>query len=221
MSHNIAVILSGCGYLDGAEIRESVLSLLALDRQGARVKMFAPDEFQFHTVDHLNSDTIQDGQRNTMIEAARIARGNIQPLDELQPEQFEALILPGGYGVAKNLSNLAFEGASAKLHPKFAEVLESFYQAKKPIGAICISPAVICLGLGKYGIEVTIGEDPGTAQVIESLGGKHINCKVDEIHTDQQHRIVSTPAYMDANASISAVSTGIEKCIAKVLEMLK
>jgi len=219
MSHKVAVILSGCGYLDGAEIRESVLSLLSLDRLGAEVSIFAPDEDQYHTVNHLDTTEVE-GRRNILEESARIARGQIRALTKLDPNEFSALVLPGGFGVAKNLSSLAFDGPQGKINPDLAKVLRSFYEAKKPIGAICIAPAVICLELGREAIEVTIGNDAGTAEVITSLGAKHVNHNVDEIHVDEKHRIVSTPAYMYGDANISAVATGIEKCIAKVFEML-
>jgi len=219
MSHKVAVVLAGCGYLDGAEIRESVLSLLALDKASAEVQIFAPNIEQHHVVDH-NSNTECDQKRNVLVEAGRIARGEVKALPELKSDNFDALIIPGGFGVAKNLSTLAFKGTQAELNPDFAKIIHSFYEAKKPIGAICIAPAVICLALGAKGIEVTIGEDEEMAQVITSLGGKHINCSVEDIHLDEANRIVSTPAYMFADASIGAVSKGIEKCVAKVLEIL-
>lgn len=219
MSHKVAVILAGCGYLDGAEIRESVLSLLALDKLGAEVNIFAPDEDQYHTVNHLDTTEVE-GTRNILQEAARIARGQIHALSKLDPNEFSALVIPGGFGVAKNLSTLAFEGPKGKLNSDFARILRSFFDAKKPIGAICIAPAVICLELGKEGIEVTIGNDAGTVEAITALGAKHVNHNVDEIQVDEKHRIVSTPAYMYGDAKISSVAVGIEKCIAKVFEML-
>jgi len=220
MSHKIAVILSGCGYLDGAEIRESILSLLALDKLGAEVSIFAPDEDQYHTINHLDTTETKE-KRNMLEEAARIARGKINALSKLNPHEFSALVLPGGFGVAKNLSTLAFDGPKGKLNPDFAKVLRGFFEAKKPIGAICISPAVICLELGREGIEVTIGDDPDTIEAIIALGAKHIKRKVDEVHVDEKHRIISTPAYMYGDAKISDIAQGIEKCVAKVLEILR
>lgn len=142
-------------------------------------------------------------------------------MSKLEADNFDALIIPGGFGVAKNLSSLAFKGPQADINPKFASILRDFYNSKKPIGAICIAPAVICLELGKEGIEVTIGNDAGTAEAIVALGAKHIECSVEEIHIDEKHRIVSTAAYMFGDAKISDVAMGIEKCVAKVLEMLK
>ncbi len=220
MKNKVAVILSGCGFLDGAEIRESVLTLLALDKAHAEVKVFAPDKDQFHVIDHSQSQELSQ-TRNILVEAARIARGDINPLSSLKVDDFDALVIPGGFGVAKNLSSLAFDGPKGKLDADFERVLNEFFAEKKPIGAICISPAVICLGLGKHGIEVTIGNDEATAGAITALGAKHFSCKVDEIHVDMPHRIVSTPAYMYADAPLSAVALGIEKCVGKVLEMLK
>ena len=220
MSQKVAVVLAGCGYLDGAEIRESILSLLALDKAGAEVEIFAPDIEQHHVVDHTSNKEFPD-TRNVLVEAGRIARGHVKALAELKSADFDALIIPGGFGMAKNLSTLAFKGAEADLNPSFSKVIHSFFEAKKPIGALCISPAVICLALGTKGIEVTIGEDEEMAQVITSLGAKHIKCSVEDIHVDELNRIVSTPAYMFSDASIAAVSIGIEKCVLKVLEIIK
>ena len=220
MKNKVAVILSGCGFLDGAEIRESVLSLLALDKAGAEVKIFAPDINQHHAIDHSKSEE-EGSSRNVLVEASRIARGDISPLSNLKAQDFEALVIPGGFGVAKNLSTLAFEGPKGELNADFERVLNEFYEAKKPIGAICISPAVICLALGKHAIEVTIGNDEGTAGAITELGAKHINKEVHEVHVDTKHRIVSTPAYMFGDAPLADVAMGIEKCVDKVLEMLK
>lgn len=220
MSSKVAVILSGCGYLDGAEIRESVLSLLCLDKLNCEVSIFAPDRNQYHVINHCKGEEAS-GERNILQEAGRIARGKISPLTELSSSNFDALVIPGGFGVAKNLSTLAFDGPQGKIDSTFQAILEDFYNEGKPIGAICIAPAVICLALGKHGISVTIGNDSSTAEAIEALGAKHISCEVDEIHVDEEHKIISTPAYMYDGAPISGVASGIEKCISKVLEMRK
>ncbi len=211
----IAVILSGCGYLDGAEIRESVLTLLYLDQQEAEFEIFAPDSDQHHVVNHLTGEE-QEGTRNSLVEAARIARGEIKPLKDLHAVGFDALIVPGGFGVAKNLSNFAFKGADAELFPEFAAVLQDFHVTKKPIGLICISPAVACAAL--KGIKVTIGEDADTAKAIKEMGGKHIEQASDEVYIDSANKIISTSAYM-RDDKISNIATGIEKLVAKTLEL--
>ena len=209
----VAVILSGCGHQDGADIRESVLSLLYIEKNGASYECFAPS-VSFSAINHIN-DAVE-GSRNTLDESARIARGEIKDFSYLKPEFFDALILPGGYGAAKNLSNLALKGAEATVLPEYANIVQGFNKAGKPIGAICISPAVLVAALGKG--KVTIGNDPSTIKVIEALGGRHQECETDEICVDNTNRIVSTPAYM-YDDSISRVSDGIEKLVAKVLEL--
>jgi len=214
----VAVVLAGCGYLDGAEIRESVLSLLYLDQLGAKVHCFAPDIEQHHVVDHLAKSEAPES-RNVLKEAARIARSDIQPLSALNPKEFDALVLPGGYGVAKNLSDLAFKGKDATVLPAYASVIEAFHNAGKPIGAICIAPAVVALALKHKGVTLTIGEDAGTAAVIEASGNKHQNSPTDQVVVDSKHRIASCSAYMRDDA-IARVAEGIQKCIAAVMAMV-
>ncbi|BBR75169.1 hypothetical protein WP4W18E11_34850 [Acinetobacter baumannii] len=145
----VAVILSGCGYLDGSEIRESVLTLLALDTVNIEYQIFAPDEPLFHVIDHVSGEINMTERRNILQEAGRIARGKISSLDQLNENEFDGLILPGGFGVAKNLSTFAFKGAEARVHSTVASILKAFHQSKKPIGAICISPALLALTFGE------------------------------------------------------------------------
>jgi enhancing lycopene biosynthesis protein 2 len=215
----VAVILSGCGHLDGAEIRESVLSLLYLDQHGADVHIFAPDKAQRDCINHQTGQPKEES-RNILEEAARIARGKIEPLSALKPEAFHALVLPGGYGAAKNLSDLALAGADATVLPEFEAAVRGFYDAAKPIGAICIAPAVLCAALKGEEITVTIGEDAGTASAIEAMGGTHQNCATDNIVVDEAHHIVSCSAYM-RDDRLANVATGIEKLVAKVLAMVQ
>lgn len=210
-----AVILAGCGYLDGAEIREAVLTLLALDRQGVAVRIFAPDIPQTHVVNHL-TQAIEPGARNVLVEAARIARSQISPLSALDPAEFDLLVCPGGFGVAKNLSRLAF--GEAEVLSEFANVLRDFHSAGKPICAICIAPAVVVTAL-RVGT-VTIGEDPGTAAHIEAVGGTHVPRPVSGILVDRDNRIVTTPAYMYGDARIADVADGIESAVDATLELL-
>lgn len=220
MTH-IAVILSGCGVYDGAEIHESVLTLLHLEHQNASYQCFAPDLPQHHVVNHLNGD-VMDEQRNVLTEAARIARGQIKPLSSLHAEDFDAVILPGGFGAAKNLSNFASAGAQAKLLPQLKQVLTNFIVAKKPLGFICIAPAMIPLLFTDHAVNsqvtLTIGHDQTTAESITAMGGQHITCRVQDIVVDHAAKVVSTPAYMLAQSILEA-NEGIEKLVKAVLEL--
>lgn len=213
----VAVVLAGCGYLDGAEIRESVLALLYLDQLGAEVVCFAPDIDQYHVIDHVLRSEVPE-KRNVLKEAARIARSDIRALSGLDAGDFDALVLPGGFGVAKNLSTLAFKGADAALLPDYARVIADFYQAKKPIGAICIAPAVLALALKHQGVSLTIGDDKETASIILASGNMHIEAATDEVVIDDGHRIASCSAYM-RDDKISRVAEGIEKCVRAVVAM--
>lgn len=217
-SPRVLVVLSGAGYLDGAEITEAVVSLLSLGRAGARVQVTAPDKLQAHVVNHLTGEVQEDEQRNVMIEAARIARGQVIPLSQAGHEGFDALFMPGGYGAAKNLSSFAFEGPNASVDPDLARLLQGFHGAGKPIGAVCISPAVLVLGLGKG--TVTIGDDAGTAEAIEAMGGSHCACPVTEITVDRENKVVTAPAYMYGSAAIQDVAAGIERAVSATLELL-
>jgi enhancing lycopene biosynthesis protein 2 len=214
----VAVILSGCGYLDGAEIRESVLALLYLDQAGAKVEIFAPDIDQYHVVDHLSGNPTKES-RNVLKESARIARSKIKPLQQLHAVDFDALVLPGGYGVAKNLSDFAFKGKDASVEPDFARVVTEFYQAQKPIGAICIAPAVLAVILqSQGGATVTIGEDAGTAAAITACGSTHEICDTEDFVYDPANKIASCSAYMRED-SIAKVAQGIEKVVKQVLSV--
>ncbi len=213
---HVCVTLSGCGYLDGAEIHEAVIPLLALFRAGASVQCAAPNKVQMHVVDHLSGDVASGEQRNVLVESARIARGAIIPLSEVQATDYDAVFLPGGFGAAKNLSNLAVAGPKGAADPELVRVLGDFHSAGKPIGAVCISPAVTVMALGKG--SVTIGSDPGTADAIGAMGGSHTDCPVTGHHVDTENKIVTAPAYM-CDASIAEVADGIEKAVASTLEL--
>jgi enhancing lycopene biosynthesis protein 2 len=220
MSKKVAVILAGCGYLDGAEIRESVLSLLYLDENNADVKIFAPDKDQHHVINHLNGEEVANETRNVLIESARIARGDISPLSDLNASDFDALILPGGFGVAKNCSTLAFDGADMNIDEEYKKAINDFYDDKKPIGAICISPAILVASLkAKTKTKVTVGEEENN-DLIESLGGTHTAKRTDDIEIDNDNNIVSTSAYMRDDARISDVSKGIENLVKEILERI-
>jgi len=214
----VGVILSGCGFQDGAEIHESVLTLLALSRAGAEAVCFAPDIDQAKVVNHLTGDETGE-TRNVLQESARIARGAIQDVASANAEELDALILPGGFGAALNLSNFAVAGPDSDVDAGVAALVRAMHAAKKPIGAICIAPAVIARVLGDDGAPtLTIGNDEGTAGALEACGATHESCPVDAFVVDLDARIVSTPAYM-LGPEIKDVAAGIERCVAEVLTL--
>jgi len=217
MSKKIGVLLSGCGVFDGSEIHEAVLTLLALSRAGAEAVCMAPDMEQFHVVNHLTQEVTGE-KRNVLVESARIARGQIMDLADVKESELDGLILPGGFGAAKNLSDFAVRGKEAAVHPGVRALLREMVEKGKPVGAICIAPAVVAGALGEKGPELTIGSDEETALAIEGMGGRHRVCGVSMIHHDEENRIVSTPAYM-LGSSIAEVAEGIEKLVARVLEL--
>lgn len=216
----VAVVLAGCGHRDGAEIREAVLTLLYLDQQGAKVSIFAPDIAQQDVINHYTGEPME-GERNVLVEAARIARGDIKPLAEAKAADFDALIMPGGYGAAKNLSDLASKGKDATVLPDLKRLLMEFVHQKKPIGAICISPAVLTAAIGKdVHPTVTIGDDKGTEAAIIAMGGAHEVRASDEVAVDEKNRIASCSAYMRQD-SLSRIAKGIEKVVTEVLKFAK
>ncbi|QYM97553.1 isoprenoid biosynthesis glyoxalase ElbB [Dickeya ananatis] len=212
----VGVVLCGCGVYDGSEIHEVVLTLLAIDRAGAEAVCFAPDKEQLHVVNHLNGEVTGE-KRNVLAESARIARGKIQPLSSADPLQLDALIVPGGFGAAKNLSDFATRGADCEIDKELKILTREIHKKNKPIGFICIAPAMLPKLLDTS-VRLTIGNDMGTAQAIEAMGGVHVECPVDDIVVDVAHKVVTTPAYMLAN-SISEAASGIEKLVARVLEL--
>ncbi|HWD30067.1 isoprenoid biosynthesis glyoxalase ElbB [Pseudomonas caricapapayae] len=212
----VAVILSGCGVYDGAEIHESVITLLRLDQRGAEVQCFAPNIAQMHVLNHLTGEEMPES-RNVLVESARIARGNIKDLREADAKDFDALIVPGGFGAAKNLSNFAVEGSGCSVHPDVLSLAEAFAEAGKPVGLICISPALAAKIYGP-GVVCTIGNDADTSAAIVKMGGTHEECDVHDIVEDTQRKLVSTPAYMLAQ-SISEAAGGIYKLVDRVLEL--
>jgi len=213
----VAVILSGCGVYDGAEIYESVLTLLRLDQQGAEVSCFAPNIPQMHVINHLTADESISEPRNVLVEAARIARGEIADLELASHQEFDAVIVPGGFGAAKNLSNFALAGSGMMVNPTFKQFIQSMHGAGKPVGLICIAPAMAGKLFGE-GVKCTIGNDLQTATAVEEMGARHARCAVDEICIDTAHKLVTTPAYMLAE-SISQAAIGINKLVDTVLEM--
>ena len=216
MSKKVAVILSGCGVYDGAEIYESVVTLLRLDQRGAQVQCFAPNIAQLHVINHLTGEEMPES-RNVLVEAARIARGEIKDIREADAEEFDALIIPGGFGSAKNLSNFAIEGTGCTVQPDVLALTEAFAEAGKPVGLICISPALAAKIYGP-GVTCTIGNDADTATALNKMGATHQECAVSDIVEDKARKLVSTPAYMLAQ-SISEAASGINKLVDRVLEL--
>jgi enhancing lycopene biosynthesis protein 2 len=218
MPRKVGVLLSGCGVMDGAEIHEAVCTMLALDRAGAEIVCLAPDREQAAVVDHLKGQPVRE-KRNVLVEAARIARGQIRDVATVSPAELDALILPGGFGAAKNLSSFAEQGEMAQADPGVAALLRGMHAAKKPIAALCIAPAVLAAVLGReFHPELTIGVDAGTARKIEGLGAKHVPAEATEVVVDRKNRIVTTPCYMLATR-LSQVADGAEKAVKALLEM--
>lgn len=213
----IGVLLSGCGVFDGAEIHESVLTLLALDRAGAEIVCMAPNMDQYHVINHLTQEVMEE-KRNVLVESARIARGEIKDLEDVKATDLDGLIIPGGFGAAKNLSDFAVKGPEATVKPDVKRLIDDFVEVGKPVGALCIAPATLTRALPDKKPEVTIGNDEATATAIEAMGGKHRTCTVDMIHFDDKNNIVTTPAYM-LGPGIKEVAEGIQKLVDKVLEL--
>ena len=213
----VGVVLSGCGYLDGAEVQEAVLTLLALDRAGAEVSCFAPDVDQLKVVNHLTGAETQE-RRNVLVESARIARGDIDDVAEAEAGDLDALILPGGFGAALNLCDFAVSGADCTVHPDVAALIKAVHTAGKPIGAICIAPALIAKVLGDEEVKVTIGNDAGVAKAITAMGATHEACPVEQFVVDRERKVVTTPAYM-LGPGPKDVAAGIERCVTEVLAM--
>ncbi|MGG7523301.1 isoprenoid biosynthesis glyoxalase ElbB [bacterium BS0013] len=210
----IGVVLSGCGVYDGSEIHEAVITLLALSRNGADVVCFAPDKSQADVINHLTGEPMAE-TRNVLIEAARIVRGDILPLNQANASELDGLIVPGGFGAAKNLSSFASLGAECHVDPDLKALSCAMHAAGKPQGFICIAPAMLPK-IFDFPLRLTIGTDIDTAEVVEDMGGEHVPCPVDDIVVDEDNKIITTPAYMLAQ-SIAEAATGIEKLVDRVL----
>ena len=213
------VLLSGCGFLDGSEIHEAVLTLLALDRAGALAVCLAPNIAQHHVVNHFTGKVVPGESRNVLVESARIARGAIRDLNEIDSLDLDALILVGGYGAGKNLSSFESRGASCEVNPDVAKAVQSFYRAGKPLGFICISPVIAAKVLGGEGIELTIGNERESAEAIEAMGARHVECPVWNAVVSRKGKVVSTPAYM-TETTIGEVAKGIDKLVGEVIGLL-
>lgn len=218
-SPRVGLVLSGCGFKDGSEIHESVLAMLALEEAGAKLRIFAPDVAQASVIDHKTGHVV-GASRNVLHESARIARGDIQDLAQAKADDLDAIVLPGGFGAATNLCNFASVGADMTVNPHLVRLLETTHEQGKPIGALCIAPVILAKVFGSKGCRITIGHDPETAQSIELLGAKHIECAVDGIVVDELNHLVTTPAYMLGH-SVRDIHSGIRKLADEVVRQVK
>ena len=214
----IGIVLSGCGVNDGSEIHESVITMLELDKAGAEMIVIAPNIDQLHVINHATGEEMDDS-RNVLIESARISRGKIEDIAGITSKGLDALIFPGGFGVAKNLSDYAMAGVECSVNPDVLRLSREVHNDGKPIGVICIAPAIMAKILAGE-TELTIGFDEQTASDIDAMGAKHVLCPVDEIVVDKEKKVVSTPAYMEAQ-SIKQAASGIEKLVVEILNMIK
>ena len=213
------VVLSGCGVQDGSEIHEATLLLLALDKENIRTRIFAPDMAQAFVANHLTGKTSAGGpSRSVLEESARIARGRIAPLTEARPDELDALVFPGGFGAAVNLSNFASAGSEMSLRKDVEDVIVQMHGAGKPTGYICIAPVLAARALGRFQPELTIGNDRQTASALQAMGAQPVDSEADGVVVDRKNRIASTPAYMLAGR-ISQVAAGIEALVRALREM--
>lgn len=210
-----AVVLSGSGVYDGSEIHEATLALYAISKNGGNYQIFAPDINQHHVINHLTGEEMPE-KRNVLVESARIARGNIKNLKEFNPDEFDAILFPGGFGVAKNLCSFAFEGSKCQVNPDVESAMRAMHKAKKPIGALCIAPALVAKILGN--VEVTIGQDATTAEAITSMGATHVPTSHGEIVFDKKNKIITTPCYM-LNATIAQIGDGAENVVKTIMSL--
>ncbi len=211
-----AVVLAGNGVFDGAEIHEATLTLYAIMKQGASYEIFAPDIPQHHVINHVTGEEM-DEKRNVLIESARIARGAIRDLKEYRAADFNGLVFPGGFGVAKNLSTVAFHGPDAKVNAEVVRAVKETNEEGKPIGALCIAPAMMAKIFGDA--TVTIGQDPGTIEAIEKMGGTHITTTHGDVVYDDNLNLFSTPCYM-LDANILQIAEGADNIVSAMQKVM-
>ena len=212
-----AVVLSGNGVFDGSEIHEAVMTLYAIDRNDAEYKIFAPDMNQHHVLNHLTGEEMNE-KRNVLIESARIARGNAQALSEYMASDFDALIFPGGFGAAKNLSSFALDGADCLIHPEVAHAVRSTHESGKPIGALCIAPVILARLLPEA--ILTIGQDPETTDALIKMGAKAVKTNAREIAVDSKNKLVTNPCYM-LDSTMVDIAEGANKVVKAMLKMME
>lgn len=215
-SKKFAVILSGSGVYDGSEIHEATMALWAITKHGCSYEIFAPDKEQHHVINHINGEEMNE-RRNVLIESARIARGQISALDRFSAGNFDALLLPGGFGAAKNLSTFAFEGADCSVDADTERAIREMVAQEKPIGCLCISPVIIARILGD--VELTIGQDPETAEAIGLMGGRHVQTDHGEVVVDKKYKIVTSPCYM-LDANVVQIAEGADHTVGAMLKLI-
>ncbi len=211
-----AVVLSGCGVFDGAEIHEATMSLYAIAMNGGSYEIFAPDVDQHHVINHITGEEM-DEKRNVLVESARIARGHLRPLSEFDQEEFDGLLFPGGFGAAKNLSDWAFKGPDSTVIKEVGDAIRSMAEAEKPVGALCISPVLLAKTL--EGARLTIGSDADTAKAIVTAGATHIETTHGEVVVDDRYKVVTTPCYM-LDANIVQIAEGADNVVKAMLKMM-
>ncbi|KAB0301724.1 isoprenoid biosynthesis glyoxalase ElbB [Vibrio fortis] len=215
---NIAIILSGSGVFDGTEIHEAVLTFLSLEKHGISYDTFAPDIVQAHVVNHMTGE-VSDEKRNVLVESNRLSRGATKALSELNTEAYDALVLIGGFGAAKNLSTFAFDGESYSVNEDVSDVIKAFNQQSKYIVAMCIAPMVLAKTISNA--ELTIGNDKEIGSTIESVSAnKHVVTDATSSHADDSSKIITTPAYMLAN-NLQELELGINDAISKLSDRIK
>ncbi len=217
----VGVVLSGCGVYDGSEIHESVMTLFYLEKKEADIVCMAPDKDQMHVINHLDGEVSAGEKRNVLVESARIARGDIKDITKVDAEELEALILPGGFGAAKNLSDFATAGKDCTVNPAVKSLVKNMYQREQPIGALCIAPAVVSKIFEDTAAEpeLTIGSDMDTADALEEMGSRHTEAAVEETVVDRENKIVTTPCYMLADGVLD-VSKGVKKLVDEVYSLM-
>jgi len=220
MPARVGVLLSGCGVFDGSEIHEATSLLIALDRRGAQVTCIAPNVPQSDVIDHVTRKPQPQQKRNVLEESARIARGAIRDIVTINPDELDALVLPGGFGAAKNLCDFATRGAEAQVVPQVERLLTAMHAARKPIGFACISPVIAAAVFGRMNVhpKLTIGSDPATAEAINKMGGEHHNVGPTDVQVDEENRLVSTPCYMN-DVGPWVVYQGAERMVEEILRM--
>ena len=216
-SPKVGLVLSGCGVFDGSEIHEAVSCLIALDRRGSQTVCLAPNIPQAGVTNHATKQSTSQ-TRNVLEESARIARGKIRDIATVKAADLDALVFPGGFYAAKNLSDFASKGAGCTVNPEVQRLVWEMHAAGKPIGLACIAPVLAAKLLSKHSPQLTIGTDKGTADAINSMGGRHVNADPIGVVTDEKNRLVTTPCYMN-DVGPWTVFQGVEKMVEEVLRL--
>lgn len=215
---HIAVVLSGCGRADGSEIHESVCALLCLENMGCTYQCFAPDIKQAAVINHVNNQPMSE-KRNVLIEAARIARGNILDIKEFNPDDFDGIIFPGGMGAVTNWCDFAEKGTDCTVNTSIYSVIRQCYDKKLVIGAMCIAPVLIAMVLADKKVHFTLGAGGNMAKKLEALGAVHEEVGVSDVCIDRKNLVCTTPAYMLATNMIE-VCQGAQNMIGAMCQLI-